>query len=72
VRGYALALGWHPFEAADVAFEGRERPELSYLVADPRRPSPVWVPETAIVKHFRTFLSGVPEPDGAAAPPAAQ
>jgi hypothetical protein len=37
-------------------------PELSYLVSDPSQPRPTWVPEAAIAKHFRTFLSGVPEP----------
>jgi hypothetical protein len=63
VRGYALAIGWHPFERADsTGFESGEPPALSYLVADPRRPRPTWVPEAALVKHFRTFLSGVPEP----------
>jgi hypothetical protein len=67
VRGYALAIGWHPFDAGDQAgFDGtRERPEIAYLVADPRRPSPTWVPEGSITQHFRTFLSGVPEPDEA-------
>jgi hypothetical protein len=63
VRGYALAIGWHPFDAdARGGFEGQDRPELAYLVADPRRPRPTWVPETSITKHFRTFLAGVPEP----------
>jgi hypothetical protein len=72
VRGYALAIGWHPFEPVGRGgFEG-EPPEILYLVADPRRPQPTWVPESAVVKHFRTFLSGVPEPNGATAaePPA--
>jgi len=63
IRGYALALGWHPGGGADLgAFEGQAPPALAYLVADPRQPRPTWVPESAISRHFRTFLSGVPEP----------
>jgi hypothetical protein len=72
IRGYALAIGWRPGAGiAEDAFDGRGRPELSYLVADPSRPRPTWVPEAAVQSHFRTFLSGVPEPpleDGSTTP----
>jgi hypothetical protein len=63
VRGYALAIGWRPRGGADLGtYEGQAPPEIAYLVADPRQPRPTWVPESAVQKHFRTFLSGVPEP----------
>lgn len=66
VRGYALAIGWRPLESAERSgFRRPGPPEVTYLVADPRRERPTWVPETMIVKHFRTFLSGVPEPQAA-------
>ena len=63
VRGYALAIGWRPLETTDRSgFRRPDPPEVSYLVADPRRERPTWVQESMIVKHFCTFLSGVPEP----------
>jgi hypothetical protein len=63
VRGYALAIGWWPNEVVERSgFRRPEPPEISYLVADPRHSRPIWVSEASIVKHFRTFLSGVPEP----------
>jgi hypothetical protein len=63
VRGYALAIGWRPEEGGPEApFDAGGHPEVSYLVADPSRQRPTWVSETAVQSHFRTFLSGVPEP----------
>ena len=71
MRGYALAIGWRPLEAEErPGYRRPEPPEITYLVADPRRERPTWVPEGAVVKHFRTFLSGVPEPQGAPDPTA--
>jgi hypothetical protein len=70
VRGYAIAIGWRPHEALQRGGYRRvEPPELSYLVVDPRRERPTWVPEAVVVKHFRTFLSAEREslaPDEAA------
>jgi hypothetical protein len=63
LRGYALAIGWRPLQGVERSgFRRPDPPELFYLVADPRRARPTWVPEAAVVKHFRTFLSGVPDP----------
>ena len=70
MRGYALAIGWRPLEGGDRGgFDAQGVPELSYLVSDPSQPRPTWVPEAAIAKHFRTFLSGVPEPASGADEP---
>ena len=69
IRGYALAVGWRPDAGTDMGgFEGPSPPDLLYLVADPRQPRPTWVPESAISRHFRTFISGVTEPEAQAEP----
>ena len=56
IRGYALAVGWW----ADVHLPAgrnarRSAPELFYLVADPQRAAPAWLPQGAIDRHFRSF-----------------
>ena len=60
VRGYAIAVGWFRQGAGGGRrIQGRQVPELQYLVSDPRRQRPIWVAEGSIVRHFRSNLSEI-------------
>jgi hypothetical protein len=55
VRGYAIALGWFR-QSGGTRRQGRQVPELHYLVSDPRRERPIWVLEDTMVRHFRSNI----------------
>jgi hypothetical protein len=57
IRGYAIALGWYRQAPTGARRAHAGRPvELHYLVSDPRRDRPLWVPEDAVKRHFRTNI----------------